>query len=139
MKNKTDKKGGFLVIEAILAVSVLVLFFVAFVGVIVFNRQNQDSLSNRGVAILLSEEGLEAVRSIRDIDFERITDGQYGLTKQNGKWEIVSGVEKIDRFKRYISISSINAEKKLVTSKVSWEENGNIKDFYLDTYLTKWK
>ncbi|MFA6252088.1 MAG: hypothetical protein WCX74_01670 [Candidatus Paceibacterota bacterium] len=133
------KKNGFATIEAMLAVSILVLFFLAFAGAIIFNRQNQESLSNRGTAITLSEEAIEAVRNVRDAGFEKLSDGDYGLSEEDGKWKLISGFEIIDRFTRKVTITSIDNRRKKVVSKVSWQEYGNAKDVILTTYLTNWK
>lgn len=139
MKIINKKRSGFIALEVILAVSVLALFFVAFAGVIIFNRQNQDGLSNRGIAIYLSEEGIEAVRNIRDSGFENLVDGQYGLSKISGKWEMVPDIEKIDKYTRQIEISSLSSSEKKVISIVSWDEYGKKKTLYLDTYFTNWR
>jgi len=133
------KKNGFATIEAMLAVSILVLFFLAFAGAIIFNKQNQESLSNRGTATTLSEEAIEAIKNIRGAGFEKLLDGEYGLVEEDGKWKLISSFEMIDRFTRKVSIISIDNRRKKVVSKVSWQEYGNVKDVILTTYLTNWK
>jgi Tfp pilus assembly protein PilV len=137
-KNFLHKKG-FIAIEALLAVSVLVMFFVAFIGVAVFNRQSYENSSDRATAITLAEEGVEAVRNIRDSDFTLLSSGSYGLIEQNNKWGLSGSFDVTGKFTRRIEISSVSADKLKVTVSVDWNEMGNKKNFSLVSYLTNWK
>jgi len=139
MQKNFYKMNGFIALEAMLAVSILVIFFVAFMGVVIFNRQNQESLSNRSVAVMLCEEGIEGTRNIRDADFNRLADGKYGLIKNNGKWQLIPGNSSIDNFVRQIEISSLSTDEKKIVSNIIWYEYGNKKDLSLTSYLSNWK
>jgi len=130
---------GFIAIEALLAVSILVMFFVAFIGVAVFNRQSYENSSDRATAVMLAEEGVEAVRNIRDGDFSLLSSGSYGLIEQDNKWELSGSFDTTGKFIRKIEISSVSADKLKIVVSVDWNEMGNKKNFSLVSYLTNWK
>ncbi|MDD5639504.1 MAG: hypothetical protein PHR47_01710 [Candidatus Pacebacteria bacterium] len=132
--------NGFIIVEVLLAISILAMFFVAFIGAIIYNRQIYKNASNRQSAILLAEEGIEAVRNIRDGDFDSLFNGSYELSDEGGKWSLDTNLDKPGNFfTRRIVISSIGFNKKQILSSVSWNEYGHLKSVSLTSYLTNWK
>lgn len=114
---------GFSLVEVILASAVFVLLIAAFVGAYLYGQEATALAGNRARATLLAEEGLEAVRNIRDADFSNLIDGVYGLTTTNNQWNLSGSSDMVDIFTRQIVISSINAEKKSVMANVTWQQN----------------
>lgn len=130
---------GFVVVEALLAASTLLLFFTVFVGVMVYNQKSYENLSNRQRAIFLAEEGIEGTRSIRDNNFDTIVDGNYGLGVTSNAWVFSGTSDTNGLFNRQINISTVATDKKQISSTVSWTSSNNVPESVsLITYLTNW-
>jgi hypothetical protein len=83
---------------------------------------------------------LEAVRNIRDENFSNLTDGTFGLTSTGNQWNLSGASDTTDIFTRAVTISAVDANRKLVTSTVTWQQNpqraGSVQAV---TYLTNWR
>jgi len=132
-------KKGFSVLEVILASSVFLLTATGTVISILYTQENTVEIAKKVHAFQLAEEGLEALRSIRNENFANLIDGTYGLEINNGRWHLKSGEELIDEFKREITISTLEPEVKLIKSKISWQ-GLRAKNFFVELagYLTNW-
>lgn len=169
MRNKLVRQRGFTVVEAVVAMSV---FAIAIVGGIqtVLTAQR---LSNEGKDTIQAanylEEGLEAVRSIRDSSWTDIaTAGPYHLTSDTGAitpWQLIpDGSETLGKFTRTIEIADVrradtdgsgtlsaednivqsggefdDPDTKRITATVSWEEDSRTVTRSISTYLTNWQ
>lgn len=114
-------QSGFSIAEVIVVSSLFVLFVTVFVGGVAYLKRGISLSGEKAQAIFLSQEGIEAARSIRDSDFADLKDGTHGLEISNGKWKFVGENDNIDGFKREVIISSVDPDVKEVESVVSWE------------------
>lgn len=152
MKGFNQKQNGFSLLEVILSISIFTIGVVG-IGLFVIDIQTTAERSqNLSQGILLAEEGLEAVKSIRDNNFEDIDDGEYGLDSVDGVWEFngdsdvtilgrESGVGRTFTRTITISTSAYNEEEivvKLIESNVSWPIRDGTSDVTLSTLLTNW-
>ncbi|MBI2033813.1 MAG: fibronectin type III domain-containing protein [Candidatus Liptonbacteria bacterium] len=133
-------RRGFSPVEVILAGSILALIVTAIVGALVYGREGTQVSGSRARAIFLADEGLEALRNMRDESFTNLTDGPHGLVTSGSQW-VFSGVEDVtDIFTRQIQIGTIDSTTKQITSTVTWQQNpqrqGSVS---LGTRLTNWK
>ena len=132
-----NKISGFSLVEVLLSATIFSMLVVALVGVLSLGEEASVLGGKRVQAVFFSEEGLEAVRNIRDENFVNLIDGSYGLVKVANQWSLV-GAPDING--RTINISTINPNTKLIISMVDWQQNlqrsGNVT---LATYLTNWK
>jgi hypothetical protein len=88
---------------------------------------------------MLAEEGLEAVRNIRDHDFSNLTDGTYGLAVSNNQWSFSGSEDITDIFTRQIIISTIDSDTKQARAIVSWQQNQQrTGTAELVTYFSNW-
>jgi len=115
MYKRFIKHGGLGLIEAVIAVAIIGTALVATVGV--FNLFLRSALRTtpeiKGVFLL--EEGLEAVRSIRDFGWStEITPlalgTPYELVWSSGRWVLDSGPHPVDDFTRGIVFSAVNRD-----------------------------
>jgi hypothetical protein len=92
-------------------------------------------------AILLAKEGIEAVRSIRDANFENITTTtNAGIVLVDNKWTLQNAPDKIDKFTRRIDIGEVDTGIWQVTSTVTWiSPTGRQFAVSLSEYLTSWR
>ena len=132
--------SGFSLVEVLLAVAVFSLLVTALVGGLIFGEQSTALAGARSRAAILAEEGLEAVRNIRDENYSNLTDGTYGLAISANQWALSGASDTTDVFTRTINISSVDTKRKLVTSTITWQQNpqrtGTV---VLTTYLSAWR
>lgn len=134
------RQRGFSLVEVLLAVSVFALIVTALTGGLIYGQQSTAVSGQRAKATFLAEEGLEAVRNIRDASFSNLTNGTFGLSTAGNQWSLSGSSDTTDIFTRAIAISSVDADRKQVVSTVTWQQtpsqNGSVT---LSTYLTQWK
>jgi hypothetical protein len=131
---------GFLLVEALLALALLSLLFVAFTGAFFSGQESTAIAGARIRANFLAEEGLEIVRNMRDADFLNLQDGTHGLAISSNQWIFSSTSDTSNGFTRQLQISTIDANKKQITSNISWQQNQQRNGLIsLNTYLTNWQ
>lgn len=135
-------EDGFSLVEVLLAVSLLAFLVVPFIGAYIYGVELTAISGDRARAANLAEEGLEAVRSIRDGDFRQLTNGPKYLKIVGGVWTFSPDPEVVDIFTRTITINDsvpANPDVKEVTATVTWQQtlqrSGQIN---LHTRLSNW-
>ncbi len=139
LKKVRRNKKGFSLVEVILSISLFGIVSLGLASGLVVSIQNSELSSYRTGAIFLAEEGLEAIRSIRDIDYSNLTDGSYGLSLAGSNW-VTSGSSDLNgEYVRSVDISTVDSETKLVTSTVTWPSffsaNNSV---VISSYFTNW-
>ena len=76
--------------EVMLASAIFVLLVTALVGAYLYGQEATVLAGNRAQAVMLAEEGLEAVRNMRDFTFTALADGAYGLSTAGNQRNHVS-------------------------------------------------
>ena len=141
-KKKPHKmqRKGFALIEIILAVALFSMASTAVVSTVMYGQESTVNAGSKARATFLAEEGLEAVRSMRDEDINNMTDGSYGLAIADNKWEFSDFEEVIDVYTRTVDILSVDEDTRKITSTVSWlKGEDNLQSVALSTYLTSWQ
>lgn len=133
------KQAAFSLIEVILASAVFGLLVTAMAGTYLYGQEATALAGNRTRATLLAEEGIEAVRNIRDPAFANLTDGTFGLTTTGNQWGVLGTQDITDIFTRQMSITTVDSKRKDITSRVTWAQNGQrTGTVSLVTRLTNW-
>lgn len=84
-------RPGFLLVEALIGISVFVLFAGAIGGTLLYGQENTIMAGNRSRAAAMSLKALEAARAIRDGSFAALTAGTYGVKiGPSGTWVLDS-------------------------------------------------
>jgi|GEM_PF-2439780 len=138
MKLPTKERGQSLV-EVLVALGVFVVG-IASVGFLIMDAGATSSESlEQTKAILFAREGVAAVRSMRDGDFDNITAGIHGLALSGGAWTF-SGTEDFSGvFARQVTVTDIDSDTKQIDSRVSWNVlGGRAVSYTLTDYLTDW-
>jgi Tfp pilus assembly protein PilV len=115
-------QDGFSLVEAVLSAALFVLVVAAFAGGIIYGRESAATAGDRARAVFLAEEGLEAVRNIRDASFSNLSAGTKGVSTSSGYWSFSGISDVFDNFTRSISIATEGTNIKNVTSTVTWKE-----------------
>ncbi|MDD4383528.1 MAG: prepilin-type N-terminal cleavage/methylation domain-containing protein [Candidatus Shapirobacteria bacterium] len=147
-------KFGFSLIEIIIAIAIFSIIIAGgltgFIPILNQNRQSNEIIqANR-----LAEEGLEAVRSIRNRDFNLLSIGNKGIGISSNLWNFSGNSDTTGKFTRQISITAANRDTSgilvatggttdpdtwLIKSLVTWSFSvGETKQFSLETILTNW-
>ena len=133
-------KSGFSLVEVLLSVSVFGLIVTALVGGLIYGQQSTALSGARARAAILADEGLEAVRNIRDENYANLTDGTFGLAISGNQWNFSGASDTTDVFTRTIAIYAVDANRKMVTSAVTWQQNPQRSGLAQTvTYLTNWR
>ncbi len=140
----SNQKGAGL-LELLVAVGVFALGILTFSHLFVAVHTSSTYNINESEALDLTREGLEAVRSIRNNDFEDLEVGEYELTLVENKWTLSELGEEEDpatineRYKRKIEVSNYEKDEKRkeVVSTVSW--NDGEESVSLTEHLTFWQ
>ena len=139
-----QKQRGFGLVEVLLAIALLGLLFTIFAGVYLYGQESSVLAGNRQRAVLIAEEGLEAVRNIRDEgaegSFEALAPGTYGLAVVSGQWAFAGSSDTTGIYTRQIVISDVDTNRKDVVSTVSWQQNAQrTGSVAFATRLTNWQ
>jgi Tfp pilus assembly protein PilV len=135
-----QSKRGFSLVEVILASSVYVLIITTLVGAYLYGLESTALSGNRAHAVMLAEEGLEATRNIRDVNYANITDGTYGIATSGNQWTLSGSSDTKGIFTRTVTITSVDAERKDISSQVSWQQNPQrTGDVTLTSRLNNWR
>src|SRR5690606_26024504 len=131
---------GFLTVEIILAIATLGTLATAFGGILAYGQDSTQIAGNRMLAINIAEEGLEAVRSIRNENFSNLNAGTYGLALNGGCFIFSGTSDEVGIFTRSILISNYDENRKDVNVSVSWKQNTfRNADITLSSRLTNWQ
>jgi Tfp pilus assembly protein PilV len=148
-------KRGFMMVEILIAVSVIVVSVLAFMAVaeksIIISRQSLHSAQ----AGFLLEEGAEAVRILRDNGWANISSltpsTNYYPTFTGGTWTLSLTPNSVGIFTRTVSIASVNRDNstsdissvgtddpqtKLITITTSWSEGSTVVNKTLSFYIS---
>lgn len=153
MEQSLNKKG-FALVEMLLAMLVLSLFVGGIFTLSLSTNENDSRIESDSKALLYAQEGIEAVRNMRDRNFLNITDGDHGLSLTNNVWGFIAAPEVIDSlYERTVTISSVyrnesgdvvengtlDADTKKVVSTVAWDFKGIFpRTVSLSTYVSNW-
>ncbi|EKD46876.1 MAG: hypothetical protein ACD_67C00030G0001 [uncultured bacterium] len=123
LKNAHSAMGGFSLVEVLLTIALFAIFVTVFSGSLVYGQESERLAGDRIRANFLAEEGLEAVRNMRDGNFSNLTIGTHGLVIQDGKWNFSGTSDTTGIFTREIIITESGTSEKAVTVNVAWKQN----------------
>jgi hypothetical protein len=118
------------------------VLFSATISVLMFSSEDLLRINLTSYkALLYAQESIEAVRSIRDGDWQQLVQGSHGLAQEGNAW-VFSGTSDVieEKYRRSVTLTSINENKFEITSQVNWFNNsGQEKNIMLKSYLTNWQ
>lgn len=111
----------------------------ALAGVLIYSQETATLTGKRYQAVNLAEEGLEALRNIRDESFSSLSVGTSGLA-QGTTWSLSGGSDTTGIFTRTETITAVSSSRRSVTSNITWvqnlQRNGSVS---LETRFTNWR
>jgi len=131
-------------IELLIAAGIFVMTVSVVASLLIDGYISNLQASQNSQAFFLTEEGLEAVRSIRDNNWNDLTSGSHGISISQNQW-IFQGEEenisdKLPEGVRKVIVESIGVDRKKVTSQVTWKiPPAKSTKIELVTYFTNWQ
>lgn len=141
MMNK-NKKLGASIVEVIIAIAIFTLVAPSIILMISGSHTGALRGESNLEATGLAQQGVEAVRAIRDYSWEDVTEGVHGLTSTGGYWELTGTPDEdlLDKYQRTITVNSLSSYKKEVIVEIGWElMEGLDQTVVMTTRLTNWK
>ncbi len=106
--SSTSGKKGQVLIELLIAIGVAVLLIPAIFSGFAAGREGRVQQNQRLQATALAEGALEAIRTVREADWENVeTNGVYHPTASASSWLLASGSETIGDFTRSLTIGDV--------------------------------
>lgn len=149
-------KSGFSLVEILLAICIFAIFTIgiAYLSLDTLDRDSRATQSNE--ALFYAQDGIEAVRNIRDKNYLFLTNGDHGLNFENNKWSFGLAPEIVDDFyERTVTISDVyrdadgnistegdifDPDTKKVDIKIEWLQKGVIpRSATLTEYISNWR
>ena len=147
--SKLKNKKGYLLVEVMIAISLLTLGFFGTLSLISNSISLNSVVSDHFIANYLAMEGIETVKNLIDANFFKSNPWNLGFTNGNFEIDYQSAALKSDSgqpilfdsasglygyqsgnpspFKRTIKVDFININEMKVNSIVSWTGRGNSK------------
>lgn len=142
MSNR-GKKGQTL-LEVVAAIALVTIVVTALVGLAVAAVRSANISKNRAQATSYAQEGLEALRSIRDRSFDELknccTTATCQLVPPGAQWTCINGPgETSSIFTRSFTKTEVESGKLRVVMIVAWTDNAGDHNVTLVSWLTDWR
>ncbi len=140
--------------EVILAIAIFAMFSTSVFYLAMDNLQSSEKIEEGNEALFYAQEGLEAIRQMRDRNYLLLENGDHGLQLSSDVWSFIPAPEDIDGFySRTVSIEDVyrdldgniaesgtlDPDTKKAISSVSWMYKGIVsRSVELETYLSNW-
>ncbi|OGH11263.1 MAG: hypothetical protein A2857_06585 [Candidatus Levybacteria bacterium RIFCSPHIGHO2_01_FULL_36_15] len=157
MRSEPNDLRGQSLIEIIIAVSILIIVATSLIFTVSGSFSTTRLGKEQTQATFLADEGMNAVNSIRNQNFNSLINGDHGLSNSGGIWSFSGTFDKdaSGKYTRIATISdvlrdgngdiaasggTIDPSTKKITLRVSWyftpTRNNNVQ---LEQYFTNWQ
>jgi len=135
-------RSGFLLLDALVGITVFA-FFVGIAGFsLLLSQQTAIRSGDRVRASMLSEQAIEAVRSVRDADFGNLAEGQYGVSiGTDGTWQLTgTGSLSEDGFVTSVQLQALDDDQFELTATTTWTfDTARFGSVILTAHLANWR
>jgi len=142
--NKKYKMRGQTLVELLIAMGIFVIIVSGFAFFVLDSYVSGHLAQEITIANFLSQEGIEATKSIRDHSWNNLASGSHGLIISGNTW-VFQGIQEdlSSQLKggiREIIVEDIDSDRKKVTSRVIWEFlPSRTQTSSMVTYFTNWE
>jgi len=135
-----NNKRAFALIDVILGASLFLIIVTFTVPSLLYGQESTRLSGQRQRAVVYAEEGLEAIRNLRDANFTNLSvGGPYGLATSSGFWTLSGTSTTNGEFTRQILIGNTGTDRLVATSTVTWKQNAQRNNsISLSTNFTNW-
>jgi len=133
-------RRGQSLVEAIVAIGITILVITGLVVLAVGAVRSATLSRNRSVAVQYAQEGIEALRSVRDRNFAEVpTSGTNRVVWTGSEWSVLAGTETIGSYTRSFTSTQVSPGKLKIAMTVAWTDSAGNHTVDLTTYLTDWQ
>lgn len=136
----TRVRCGSLLLEAIIAIGVFSLFLAGIGLSLILGERSTIAGGDRTRAAFIAEQQLEAVRQMRNADYDSVTTGTHGTALGPSGWTWSGAVRMIDGYTASVTVAEAGTDWLEVTADVGWNfgktRSGSLS---LHTYITDWR
>lgn len=134
--------------------ALLLMFTIAFMQLSVGSSNGDFRGRKMSEAMAYARQGLEAVRSIAEQDFQQLTVGNHGIGTASNVYVLSGSTNIWNGYTRSLSVGLVQRngagdivqtggttdyDTRSVTSAIQWNEGSNPRSTTLTTYLTDWR
>ncbi|MDP1719360.1 MAG: prepilin-type N-terminal cleavage/methylation domain-containing protein [bacterium] len=136
----SERKGQSL-IEVLVALGIFALSLSASFQLFFGGQKVSEDNINFQQAMDFGQEGMTAVRAVRDRNWAELTAGDHGLVFQNNEWMFGSSStsDSQDLFTRTVSIYQDDENTRTATTTVTWISGGRTQSVESVEKLTNWE
>ncbi len=152
-KIKNNKEIGFTLIEVLIVISIMSIFFISAVTIAIFSLQNLKSSENKILATRYAEELLEWIRGEKEADWNSLKTIRAGNgffqdwcfnTEPVIDWPSEMGNcdeddTKIRSIFTRVASLKYDTEKIIIKIKTSWLERNNVVEIPLNTIFSQYE
>ena len=138
-------RGGQTLIEAMVAIAIAMLVVTALIGLGVRTIRAATISRNISVAASYAQQGIEAIRSIRDRGYDHLASCTANPSRiywhpTESHWACQAGEEVVDSiFTRSFTVTESPVGKLQVRVTVAWSDVSGSHTIPVDTYFTDWR
>lgn len=122
-----------------MCVALIGIVAIPFAGAMLASSEAAATRALRTSALMRADEGVEAVRTIKEHNFDDLSDGVWGLSLNNNAWTLSQAPDMTDGLSRTITIESMDASTKRVESSVAWRQTvQRIGSTTISTIVSDW-
>lgn len=148
------KNNGQSIVEIIVAVSILIIIASSTVIAVLGSFTTIRLAKEQTQATYFASEGLEAVKSIKNQDWNNMINGDHGVSSASGKWAFSGVFDVSGKYTRTITVSDIyrqngdivqsggtlDRDTKKIVSSIKWDFTpGSKNTVILLGYTTNWQ
>ncbi len=140
MRGFRKKQSGVLLLEVVIALGLFSVLLTITPLYFIGQRFSEVEAERRSQAVAYAREGIEAVKSIRDNDFDTLAAGTFGLSTSTNAWTFSGSSNTENNITREITLTAIDSRRYLVESNVSWTTlTGVQNNMVFRTHLSNWR
>lgn len=109
-RQKPSKLAGFGIIEIIVAMSIMIIIAATGASTVLHSFSANRLGGEETQATLFAQEGVEAVRSIKNQDWANLAAGTYGLDNSGGTWALLGSSDTNGKYTRQIVVSQVQRD-----------------------------
>jgi Tfp pilus assembly protein PilV len=136
-------KSGQTLIEALAAIALMMLIVTALVGVGIRAIHTASVARNKAAAAAYAQEGMEALRSIRDRGFGELTSCSADpsqISWSGSQWTCQAGEESLEElYQRSFALITVSATKVRADVNISWHDQAGDHTTTVTSYFTDWR
>ncbi len=135
--------AGMSLVEVVLSSAIFLLVVMGLSGVLIYGQETTAVGGALARGTFLADEGLSALRNIRDSDWANLSyTGGSGLSSIGNQWSFSGSSDTTGPFTREVEIASLDASihRSIATSNISWQQTSSRAGITsLVTHFTNWR